>query len=73
MFDWIELDDSTRVSAIAYDEDEERILVRFRDGVEYFYAMCPPSLWEEFSSPAVSKGQFIRERLDAKPRGKLVD
>jgi hypothetical protein len=72
-WDWIEIDDSTRVTAIAYDAEEERILVRFPDGMEYFYGMCPPTLWDEFSSPGVSKGRFISERLDGKPRGKLVD
>lgn len=72
MYDWVEVD-STRVTAIAYDDEEERILVRFRDGTEYYYAMCPPSVWEEFRSPAVSKGRFINDRLNAKPRGKLVD
>jgi hypothetical protein len=65
--EWIEVD-SERIEAMAYDEEEERILVRFPgSGVEWCYESCPPIVWEEFSNPNQSKGKFIHEVLNHKP------
>jgi len=33
---------SSRIVAEAYDPEAETIYVRFPDGVEWFYAACPP-------------------------------
>lgn len=72
MIDWIEVNDSSRVSAVAYDVDEERILVRFRkDGVEWQYPNCPLVVWQEFMAPATSKGQYIYEQLNHHDHGPL--
>ena len=58
---------------MAYDEGTETIYVRFlRDGVECYYKNCPRSVWEEFSSPATSKGRYIKRVLDTKPYGRLI-
>ncbi len=74
MIEWIEVTDSERVSAIAYDPESERILVRFaRDGKEWQFHGCPPIVWEEFVNPATSKGSFIHETLNHHSHGPLLD
>lgn len=64
---WIPVHDSTRIVAMAYDADSERILVRFPDGVEWQYELCPPDVWTAFSAPGQSKGGYIADVLDHKP------
>jgi len=65
--EWIEVTDSERIVAMAYDEEEEAILVRFKkDEVEWCYEGCPPHVWEEFSDPGQSKGQYIHQVLNHK-------
>ena len=71
MIEWIEVTDSKRVTAVAYDEDGERILVRLRNGPEWQYEGCPPFVWEEFTAEGTSKGQFIHERLNHHNHGPL--
>lgn len=73
MIEWIDCTDSSRVSAIAYDEEAERILVRFPDGTEWQYLGCPPAVWEEFVAIQTSKGTFIHEHLNQHPHGRLLD
>lgn len=70
MIDWIQVDGSTRIIAEAYLPDTETILVRFRDGTEWAYSACPPQVWEEFTAPGQSRGQYITRVLDAKPNGR---
>ena len=70
---WIDVSDSERVVAVAYDAEQETIYVRFkRDEVEWWYGSCPPHIWEQFTAPGVSKGRFIREVLDNHPKGRYV-
>lgn len=70
--DWIDVTDSSRVSAVAYDREQEVIMVRFlNDGVEWWYGNCPPQVWEEFTRPGTSKGRYIYEQLDHHPNGRL--
>lgn len=64
--DWIEVGDSDRITAMAYDEEQEMIFVRFPDGVEWCYEDCPPHVWEEFSAAGQSKGQYIYGTLNHK-------
>lgn len=71
MIDWIPVHDSERIVAMAYDEAGEMILVRFPNGVEWFYGASPRSTWEEFSSPATSKGRYIHDVLNHRPNGRL--
>ncbi len=72
MINWIEVVDSERVSAVAYDSEQETIYVRFRSsGVEWWYGQCPPQVWEQFNMPGTSKGRFIHDELDAHPNGRL--
>ena len=61
---------STRIVAEAYDADAETIYVRFPNGVEWWYAACPPQVWGEFSAPAQSRGQYIQNVLNFKPNGR---
>jgi len=66
--EWIDVTDSERIIAMAYDEETEAILVRFtKDEVEWCYEACPPNVWEEFSDPKRSKGLYIHEVLNHKP------
>ena len=71
MHEWIDVD-SDWVSAIAYDAETERILVRFNDGVEWQYQGCPVQVWEEFAEPSTSKGKFIHQRLNQHQHGPLL-
>ena len=72
MIDWVEVSGSSRVAAIAYNEQEETIYVRFaKDGVEWWYASCPPHVWEQFKMPGTSMGRFIGEVLDNHANGRL--
>jgi len=74
MIEWIEVPNSTRIIAMAYDVENERILVRLRDGNKgWQYLGCPPSVWQEFSDPATSKGKFIHERLNHHQHGPLLE
>jgi hypothetical protein len=70
MIEWIPVSGSTRVTAEAYDAETETIYVRFPDGVEWCYAACPPDVWQEFSAPSQSRGQFIARVLNFKPNGR---
>lgn len=74
MIEWIETPDSSRVEAVAYDEEGERILVRFRKGgAGWQYLGCPPQVWDEFCAAGTSKGNYITERLNQHQHGPLVD
>lgn len=69
--DWTPVD-SSRIAAIAYDPNSETIYVRFKDDIEWFYAGCPQHIWEEFCSPATSKGRYIHDVLDHHPNGRFM-
>jgi KTSC domain len=68
--EWIDVTDSTRVVAVAYNPDSEEIYVRFPDGIEWCYRECPPAIWEEFVAAGASKGQYIHEVLNGHPNGR---
>lgn len=70
MIDWQPVSGSSRVVAAAYLPETETILVRFPDGVEWAYSACPPSVWQAFTAPAQSRGQYIATVLDNKPNGR---
>lgn len=72
MIEWTECTGSSRVSAVAYDDEAERILVRFRDGTEWQYLGCPPVVWDEFNAPGASKGRYIHQVLNYHTNGPLV-
>lgn len=71
MPDWRHVTGSTRIVAEAYNEEEEKIYVRFHDGAEWVYEDCPMSVWEDFTAPGQSRGKFINEVLDHKPHGEF--
>lgn len=72
MIEWVPVSGSDRVVAEAYDPDTETINVRFPDGVEWYYAACPPDVWERFTAPGQSRGEFIAHTLNHKPNGRLT-
>lgn len=72
MIEWIPVTGSSRIIAEAYDPAAETIYVRFPDGVEWWYAACPPNIWEAFTSPGNSRGQFIHQTLNFKPNGRYT-
>lgn len=67
MIKWNPVEGSSRVIAEAYDPETETILVRFPNGTEWSYSACSPAVWEEFTAPGQSRGQYIAGVLDAKP------
>jgi hypothetical protein len=70
MIEWIPVSSSTRIVAEAYDPETETIYVRFPDDVEWYYAACLPHVWEEFTAPGQSRGQYIKRVLNFKPHGR---
>lgn len=68
--EWFPVADSDRIVAEAYDEEAEIIYVRFPNGVEWWYAACPPQVWDEFTSPGQSRGKYIKDVLNDKPNGR---
>lgn len=70
MIEWAPVAGSTRIVAEAYDPETETIYVRFPDGVEWWYAACPVQVWNEFSAPGQSRGQYIHRVLNLKPNGR---
>jgi hypothetical protein len=70
MIKWLPVSSSTRIVAEAYEPETEKIYVRFPDGVEWWYAACPPNVWEEFTARGQSRGQYIHRVLDLKPNGR---
>jgi hypothetical protein len=67
VIDWVAVDGSSRIVAEAYMVESETILVRFPNGVEWAYSACPPAVWEEFTAPGQSRGEYIARVLNAKP------
>lgn len=72
MIEWIAVVGSTRITAEAYDAGEERILVRFPNGIEWWYSACPADVWTAFTAPGQSRGQFIAQVLNFKPNGRYT-
>lgn len=68
--EWRPVTGSTRIVAEAYDQQTETIYVRFPDGVEWKYEACPAEVWEEFTRPGQSRGQYISRVLNHKPHGR---
>lgn len=72
MIEWTPVSGSTRIVAEAYDPEAETIYVRFPDGVEWWYAACPRHVWEDFTAPGQSRGEYISNELDYKPNGRYT-
>jgi hypothetical protein len=72
MIEWSVVTGSTRIVAEAYDAENERILVRFPNGVEWAYSACPQTVWAEFTAVGQSRGQYISTVLNFKPHCKYV-
>ena len=72
MPNWERVEGSTRIVAEAYNEEEQKIYVRFHDGTEWWYAECPPTIWDDFTAPGQSRGKYISNVLDDKPHGEHI-
>ena len=70
LIEWQAVEGSDRIVAEAYDPVEERIYVRFPNGVEWWYAASPPATWEEFTAAGQSRGQYIHDVLNHRPNGR---
>jgi len=57
-----------RTVAAAYEPDEEKLTIVFRDGTFYNYYEVTSGEWEKFRN-SYSKGPYISQFLDGKPRG----
>jgi hypothetical protein len=66
MIEWIPVE-SKLITAEAYDLVTETIYLRFKTGVEWSYSACPPYVWEEFSAPGQSRGEYFHKVLKFKP------
>jgi hypothetical protein len=71
MFEWSPVV-SAAITAEGYDPEAETIYVRFTDGKEWWYSACPLQVWEEFTAPGQSKGQYLNRVLRAKPNGRYA-
>ncbi len=67
MIEWLPVVDSERIVAEAFLPDQETILVRFPDGVEWSYSACSATVWGEFTAPTQSRGEFSLECLTLSP------
>lgn len=68
----MEVETSTAIRAIRYDEERRRLVVRFVDGDEYAYVGVPGEVHRSFAQ-AESKGQFFSEEISGKyPFNKLT-
>jgi hypothetical protein len=62
--EWMNVAGSTIVAAVAYDDAAERIYVRLHSGDVVYFEDCDAALWQRFQSPALSKGEFIKNVLE---------
>jgi hypothetical protein len=68
----METPDSTAIRAIRYDEERQRLLVRFIDGGEYAFVGVPGEVHRSFAD-APSKGQFFAAEIRGRyPYNKLT-
>ena len=68
----METPQSTAIRAIRYDEDRQRLLVRFIDGDEYAFVGVPGEVHRSFVD-AESKGRFFAEMIRGRfPYNKLT-
>ena len=54
--------ESTAISDIDYDEEHEKLFVRFTSGAECIYVGVPPTVHRAFAE-ASSKGEFFGEEI----------
>lgn len=54
--------DSSNIAAVAYDADEKRIFVQFKDGAEWAYDNCSQGLYDTFTK-APSIGKFFHSNI----------
>ena len=69
MIEWNPVSSSV-ITAEAYDAETETIYVRFTNGQEWGYSACPKHVWEEFTAPGQSKGQYLNQILKQKPNAR---
>jgi len=70
MLEWSPVSSSSWIVAEAYDPLSETIYVRFKGGVEWSFAACPPNVWEEFTTPGQSRGKYYHGVLKFKPNAR---
>ena len=68
----MDVDNSEAIRAIRYDEERQRLVVRFIDGDEYAYVGVPGEVHRSFAD-APSKGRFFAAEIrDRFPYNKLT-
>lgn len=65
-------DEPERIVAEAHDPEAETIYVRLPERRRVVLCSVPPDVWERFTVPSQSRGEFIAEVLDHKPNGRFV-
>ena len=69
MIEWQPVAGSSRIVAEAFVAELKTIRVRFPNGKEWACSACSQAVWEQFTAPGQSRGEFIAEVLNAKPHG----
>jgi hypothetical protein len=64
--------DSAAIRAIRYDEERQRLLVRFIDGDEYVYVGVPGEVHRSFVDADSKGGFFVAEISGRYPYNKLT-
>jgi hypothetical protein len=68
----METPETSAIRAIRYDEERQRLLVRFSDGDEYAFVGVPGEVHRSFAD-APSKGDFFAEMIRGRfPYNKLT-
>ena len=57
--------ESSNIDAIAYDEDNQELRVRFKSGTEYVYTDVPAKVYQGFLD-ADSKGRYLNTVIKGK-------
>lgn len=60
-YNWVSVY-SSLIEKVAFDEELGELLVRFKNGREYYYVLFPKKLYEEFLDSS-SKVNFFNEKI----------
>lgn len=62
--DWKDVE-SSNISRIAYDDINEALYVKYKQGTEYRYLNVPKKIYEDLSN-AESKGSYMNSQIKGK-------
>lgn len=62
MREYVRTSDSTNIESVAYDKDDQMLLVRFHSGTEYAYFNVPEDKYQSLLE-SESKGKFFNTEI----------